>query len=146
MSHSEIIQVELDDPNIEYEALSIVRGEVLRQSNHDPTFLVADVGGACLAVTETLSQAVGALQLQTEDRYIWAHQNCIDQLDLEERASQVALMSQKYQCASKTVTWLGRGNIPVDMSLYHLLQSIENMASDDFAAIIKAALEMQARL
>ncbi|KAE8358627.1 hypothetical protein BDV27DRAFT_163403 [Aspergillus caelatus] len=39
--------------------------------------------------------------------WCWVDQICIDQSNLEERASQVSIMDQIYECASYTLIWLG---------------------------------------
>ncbi|KAE8395295.1 hypothetical protein BDV23DRAFT_168887 [Aspergillus alliaceus] len=39
--------------------------------------------------------------------WCWIDQICIDQGNLEERASQVSIMDQIYECASYTLIWLG---------------------------------------
>ncbi|KAF1954235.1 hypothetical protein CC80DRAFT_390480, partial [Byssothecium circinans] len=40
-------------------------------------------------------------------RLIWIDQLCINQDDLEERASQVSLMDVIYNCCQKVIVWLG---------------------------------------
>lgn len=39
--------------------------------------------------------------------YFWVDMPCINQLDLHERNSQVAMMAEIYSCASDVVSWLG---------------------------------------
>jgi hypothetical protein len=53
-----------------------------------------------------------ALKRLTENNYepvqlIWIDQLCINQDDLEERASQVGLMDMIYNCCEKVIVWLG---------------------------------------
>lgn len=69
-----------------------------------PTHLGSDLAG-CLQRLQELSVKKGGLEEPVE--YIWIDTICINQEDLEERASQVGLMGRIYGQAMRTLAWLG---------------------------------------
>ncbi|KAJ4351345.1 uncharacterized protein N0V89_006685 [Didymosphaeria variabile] len=83
-----------------YEALSYVWG--------DPKITAPiDVNGHTLQVTTNLEVALRHLRLPKEDRVLWIDAIVINQLDLAERAQQVALMGDVYSKAASVRVWLG---------------------------------------
>lgn len=79
--------------------------------------------------------------------YLWVDAICINQNDLQERSSQVALMGRIYADCRKVVVWLGRDQSNLaDFSWFHdvLLpaldeQFIEGGGKSDFHSIVKSA-------
>lgn len=55
----------------------------------------------------------------------WIDQLCINQLDLDERSSQVALMGDIYTRASRVVVWLGPGNTDSKVGIALALRILE---------------------
>lgn len=89
------------DATPEYIALSYVWGA------ESPTFVIF-VNGGSFEIRQNLFSFLQRAK-QTErisSRYFWIDQLCIDQNDVVERASQVAMMSQIYECAVETISWL----------------------------------------
>lgn len=62
-------------------------------------------------VTSHLQAALINLRRVSEDRVVWIDQLCIDQNNVEERNTQVALMAEIYRNAQRTIIWLGSGSI-----------------------------------
>ncbi|KAI1120679.1 heterokaryon incompatibility protein-domain-containing protein [Nemania abortiva] len=83
-----------------YEALSYVWG------NPDDRVQVL-LNEQSVGVTRNLGQALSYLRSPSEDRVIWIDALCINQEDLDERASQVRLMPDIYRMAWRVVSWLG---------------------------------------
>jgi Heterokaryon incompatibility protein (HET) len=84
----------------QYEALSYAWGD---SSNTKPITL----DGFRFQVTVGLESALRHLRLENGVRKLWADAVCINQKDLGERNSQVALMRKIYQRAWKVLVWLG---------------------------------------
>ncbi|KAF5602219.1 heterokaryon incompatibility (het-6OR allele) [Fusarium pseudocircinatum] len=60
-------------------------------------------------ITPSLFHALHRFRLKEESRLLWADAVCINQSDNEEKASQVALMSDIYAYSTCTLVYLGRG-------------------------------------
>jgi hypothetical protein len=99
--------------NLEYEALSYVWG-----SSEEPLLIQAMGSADCngtstkraLPVTQNLHDALRLLRSNTSNgvsRVLWVDAICIDQSNVEERSSQVALMRSIYSNASQTVVFFG---------------------------------------
>jgi hypothetical protein len=58
-------------------------------------------------ITSSLETALRHLRKKDEDLIIWADAICINQDDIEERGSQVQIMSEIYKSASSVIVWLG---------------------------------------
>lgn len=63
--------------------------------------------GKELLITQNLEAALKRVRSEEKVVSIWADQVCIDQNNLQERATQVGLMGQIYSTAGPVVTWLG---------------------------------------
>jgi hypothetical protein len=85
---------------LQYEALSYVWGD----TNDTVSILV---NRKRFSVKTNLFQALKALQKPREARILWVDAICIDQANLSERSSQVAIMGKLYRQASKVIAWLG---------------------------------------
>ena len=92
-----------------YEALSYVWG-----SNEKSCSVLLQAEGQHLPVTRNLHEALRHLRYHDKERIIWADGLCINQSDIAERNSQVALMSDIYLYASRVVIWLGSGDAEAD--------------------------------
>jgi hypothetical protein len=89
-----------DDRVPPFEALSYTWGTSI---SHNPM----TVNGHPLTVTENLDVALRHLRHATESRSLWVDALCINQEDIEERNSQIQLMSCVYGAASQVIIWLG---------------------------------------
>jgi hypothetical protein len=88
-----------------YEALSYTWG-----SKSDLVDIIIDEGSSgrrALAVTRNLATALPYLRYEHTDRVLWIDAICVDQLNLDERSSQVERMADIYSCAERVVIWLG---------------------------------------
>ncbi|MDI1487657.1 MAG: hypothetical protein OHK93_006928 [Ramalina farinacea] len=63
-----------------------------------------------LKITSSLASALRKFQDSNEPRLLWADAVCINQSDVPERSSQVALMHQIYGNAKQVLVWLGPGD------------------------------------
>jgi len=63
--------------------------------------------GKELHITQNLFDALSILRMQP-NTFLWVDAICINQNDLEERSSQVAMMGTIYSRAVKTIIWLGK--------------------------------------
>jgi hypothetical protein len=91
--------VDLDEKP-EYEALSYVWGETKDGKN-------IVVSGHPVVVTSNLYDALVRLRLPTKKRTLWVDQLCINQWDINEKATQVALMRDIYRSCTHCILWLG---------------------------------------
>jgi hypothetical protein len=112
------------DGDEEYEALSYVWGEGNRQKE-------IDIAGQRTPVTDNLHSALQRLRHPTKRRTIWVDQLCINQMDILERSSQVAMMRDIYRRCSSCIIWLGE------------LNGVSSQSASDVFAFIKevAAVE-----
>ncbi|KAM7193814.1 Heterokaryon incompatibility protein (HET) domain containing protein, partial [Rhypophila sp. PSN 637] len=91
--------------------------------------------GKELYITQNLFDALSALRIQP-NTFLWVDAICINQNDLEERSSQVAMMGSIYARAKHTIVWLGK---PDDCSevvhglLQRLAPTVDALVSDQGA-------------
>ncbi|RTE68587.1 hypothetical protein BHE90_017035 [Fusarium euwallaceae] len=85
----------------------------------------------CMPVTRNLYEALEALRLTAHPRKLWVDALCINQADLEERASQVNIMRQIYKEAKKVIVWLGPQADNSDLAL-DLLQKLSSIRQKHF--------------
>ena len=65
------------------------------------------INGQELRITQNLDAAIRHLRHQEHSVMLWIDQICIDQSDVQDKESQIGLMSRIYGCAWNTVIWLG---------------------------------------
>ncbi|KAK0115596.1 hypothetical protein ONS96_014045 [Cadophora gregata f. sp. sojae] len=83
-----------------YEALSYTWGPPTPKSH-------IQLHGLTLPVTPSLSLALHRLRLPDRERIVWIDALCIDQSSTLEKTSQVRMMREIYERASRVVVWLG---------------------------------------
>lgn len=93
------------DGQAEYEAISYAWG-----SKDKPFDIVLEDSNTCLSVTQGLHDALESLRFTEGIRALWADAVCINQGDVEERSTQVAIMHEVYRKSSKVLVWLGRAD------------------------------------
>src|ERR1700761_1990464 len=86
--------------NTQYDCLSYAWGT-------DDSECAIRLGDHWIAIPHNLYAALAALQLKDEPRLVWVDCICINQLDNEERKSQVEMMYQIYQGAREVIVDLG---------------------------------------
>jgi hypothetical protein len=91
------------DGNHTYEALSYCWGDP-----KEKTYIICN--GEQLLVPTNLTDALQGLRYPKSSRLLWADAICINQVDTDEKASQVQLMRAIYSQAQKTLIWLGDPN------------------------------------
>lgn len=96
-----MIHQSLDDPDIEYEALSYVWG------SPQPAQQIR-VNGTGFHVGPNLHSALQHLRLKDKIRRLWVDAVCINQRDNAEKSVQVAQMGRVFAQASQTNAWLGK--------------------------------------
>ncbi|KAI1277887.1 heterokaryon incompatibility protein-domain-containing protein [Xylaria sp. FL0933] len=106
-----------------FEALSYVWGskdnpvevEVVRNSGTRKS----DDESHCqtMSITQNLATALRHLRHQDEARILWIDAICIDQSNLEEKSSQVAIMGEVYKHARQVIVWLGSATDNSDRAL-----------------------------
>ena len=89
----------LDDPAIQYEALSYIWGD----RNNDQTITIE---GKPWKVTANLFKALGHLWHADRSRTLWVDAVCINQDDTDERGHQVSHMGAIFRKAETVVIWL----------------------------------------
>ncbi|APA13266.1 hypothetical protein sscle_10g080360 [Sclerotinia sclerotiorum 1980 UF-70] len=97
--HGNLDVVSLES-NPEYEALSYVWGATTPAKT-------INLDGLLISITPNLENALRNLRLTNLPRILWVDALCINQDDLDERASQVALMRRVYSEATTVLIWLG---------------------------------------
>ncbi|KAF9735777.1 hypothetical protein PMIN06_002143 [Paraphaeosphaeria minitans] len=60
-----------------------------------------------IGLTQNLSQAIPHIARNSQTRYLWIDQLCINQNDPQEKSQQVSIMDQIYKAASRVIIWLG---------------------------------------
>jgi len=127
-----------EDPN--YEALSYTWGETTyydgftHQWDSGPprTHPIEIDGSGLLQITTNLSEFLQHLAQSapngTSTRRIWADKICINQKDIKERNSQVAMMKEIYQSAWRTLIWLGKQ----DTDTLTVLKLLHPVATPEF--------------
>ena len=153
--------VSLDDPNLDYKAMSYVWGDKIPQStlwidkiDHKqllirPNLAAAlrqlrenqlsccDLSCACRGNSTSIRQTLH--EQFTFPTYLWIDAVCIDQNNIEERGQQVSLMFEIYTKASVVVAWLGEEDkytVPALRLLYGL-SGLWDWWSDDAKAAIR---------
>jgi hypothetical protein len=100
------------DEKPEFAALSYVWGDA---SVKKPI----TVDGETFEVTSNLNDALRALrpQQRRESRTLWVDAICINQVDTEEKNTQIPLMGRLYSDASSVVIWLGPSNANMELAI-----------------------------
>jgi hypothetical protein len=88
-----------------YEALSYTWGPPFE--NQQLRDQLIKLCGAPFQVTGNLYDALKRLRLRHETRYLWVDAICINQSNINERNSQVAIMSKIYAYSQTVFIWLG---------------------------------------
>ncbi|KAI4118198.1 MAG: hypothetical protein LQ345_001702 [Seirophora villosa] len=105
-----------------YEAISYTWGK--------PPFtalLVTSFGS--IRIPENLADALHCLALDNEPRYLWADAVCIDQANVAEKSSQVAIMGDIFRLARRVLVWLGLGDERT-AHVFDLLSILSSRAED----------------
>ena len=89
-----------DGSSIPYTALSYVWGDPAEKC-------AVFVNGNPMAVPANLGRALRQIRSEHTTVAIWADAICINQADIIERASQVAIMLDIYSAAARVFAWLG---------------------------------------
>jgi hypothetical protein len=100
------------DPNLTYETLSYCWGDARRRRAISLSVSGPEgISEHTLPITTSLYSALKNLRPQTGPaRILWVDSICIDQANVNERSSQVALMADIYRKAERVIVWLGEGN------------------------------------
>ena len=61
-------------------------------------------------ITDKFNDILHHFRYEDQDRLLWLDFLCIDQNNLDERASQVGLMREIYRRASEVLIWLGKSS------------------------------------
>ncbi|KAF3007814.1 hypothetical protein E8E13_010539 [Curvularia kusanoi] len=111
--------VQLNDANLEYEALSYAWGSNLKvsQITHKST-------QTPIQVTKNLYDALKGLRRIDRDRAIWVDALCINQQDLLEKSAQVRQMNKLYARASQVVVWLGPDDAGDADGAFYMLRTL----------------------
>lgn len=117
--------VSLED-NPEFAALSYVWGDPT-----DPGTIL--LHGEEFSVTKNLHAALQSIRSQTPDgkSRLWVDAVCINQKDVAERSSQVALMQFIYSQAKHTIVWFGPGNELSKRAVQLILEMLDTLKPKD---------------
>ncbi|PVH83556.1 HET-domain-containing protein [Cadophora sp. DSE1049] len=100
-----------------YEALSYVWGDPNRTRE-------ITLDGKSFQVTTNLARALRHLRDRQKPRRLWIDAICIDQQNAEERSSQILLMRDVFQRASKVVVWLGESTM-ASKAAFALIRTVD---------------------
>ncbi|RAH52211.1 HET-domain-containing protein [Aspergillus piperis CBS 112811] len=117
-----------------YETLSYVWGD------HTNTKYIF-VNRKAFRATVNLESALRHLRRNTP-RTMWIDAICINQRDLEERASQVSIMRDIYQGSNVTIIWLGDGDERAE-SLFGLAQRVYDQSHSDVESTEESLMLMR---
>lgn len=98
------------DSTPHYEAISYAWGNDLNRVH-------VSCDGRSLMITSSLRDALQRFRLKDKSRMLWADAICIDQTNLLERSSQVCLMKNIYDNASRVCIWLGLANAHTPLAI-----------------------------
>ncbi|KAG4436464.1 hypothetical protein IFR05_008049 [Cadophora sp. M221] len=98
-----------------YEALSYVWGDASSREE-----ITVGSSGATLSVTTNCACAIRNLRYPDRETLVWIDALCINQEDIAERNSQVALMNKIYSHTSRVTVFLGDATEDSDMIMDHL--------------------------
>jgi hypothetical protein len=113
--HVALQEHNLDDENLQYEAVSYCWGSVHRTSQ-----VICD--NQAIMVTENLIAALLRFRSPTKERILWIDSICINQNAIDERNHQVKLMGNVYQNASRVLVWLGEEDETTELA-YSCIQA-----------------------
>lgn len=108
----------------EFEALSYTWGNATYDDDggestaHDDLQYIAEWRGVDIPITKNLFDALSELAMPGASNYLWIDALCINQEDLDERASQVLLMGDIYALARRVIVWLGNDTADLDDFIY----------------------------
>jgi hypothetical protein len=107
------ISVSLETWNIEdappYNAISYVWGSPSERQ-------IITVDGVCVPVRKNCFRALQQARRHYPESYVWIDAICINQLDLEEKSTQVAMMGRIYKNASLVLACIGRADAFIQSS------------------------------
>jgi hypothetical protein len=115
--------VSLDDGIPDYTAFSYAWGDPT------PVSRTKFANGRSLPLSRMLSDLFNSLQRQ-DSFTIWIDALCINQHDLEERASQVSLMGKVYSKAKQVSLWLG-ASTPQTKQAFRFMSSKQDLSYPD---------------
>lgn len=95
-----LVHVSLDDAP-KFEAISYVWGSIMQVEKLPTTH------GGVIPITKSVFEAMPFLLDESITGFLWIDQVCINQDDPDEKGHQVALMSDVYRSAARTLIWLG---------------------------------------
>ncbi|XXG94923.1 hypothetical protein Hte_001182 [Hypoxylon texense] len=98
---AELIPTSIDEVEGQYEATSYTWG-----SPADPKRMTCD--GLNVIIQKNAFNMLNDLRRTEQTRTVWIDAICIDQSNIEERASQVSIMHHIYRRAKRVVIWLGK--------------------------------------
>ncbi|KAL1862762.1 hypothetical protein Daus18300_008406 [Diaporthe australafricana] len=125
-----LLDVSLDDPTVDFEALSYVWRVACSTGDFESTI---DLGGRKCRLGANLTNSLYYLRHESSPRRLWIDAICIDQCCLEERSQQVALMAEVYAHATSVVIWLGLASARSQLGLeilFFLSNSDKRIGSD----------------
>lgn len=93
------------------------------------------INGEQLSITPNLASALRALRFQHKTRILWVDAICIDQNNVPEKNFQVQLMRRIYATCSRTIVWLGPGDVS-SRKAFRFMQK----ASTQYGNLIKDVL------
>ncbi|KAE9366761.1 hypothetical protein N431DRAFT_562088 [Stipitochalara longipes BDJ] len=143
-----------------YEALSYTWGDTTYyngftyqwDSAPPRTYPIEIYGSGLLQITTNLNEFLQHLAQSapngTSTRRIWADQICINQKDIEERNSQVAMMREIYQSAWRTLIWLGKEDTDT-LTVLNLLNAVatpEFSHSQEFSGTLLRDLQQRVKI
>ncbi|KAK3370581.1 heterokaryon incompatibility protein-domain-containing protein [Podospora didyma] len=112
------------DNAVKSAALAVMR---LTHKDTPPRRLII-CNGCAMFVTHNLHNALTVLSRRHPGHW-WIDQLCINQEDVQERSSQVALMGQLYRTASDVVVWLGEST-RMESQAVPALKMMANLGND----------------
>ncbi|KAI9704702.1 MAG: hypothetical protein M1820_005450 [Bogoriella megaspora] len=118
----ELFEVDLEKKHPEYTCVSYVWGT---------TVLDKPVSLNDGSVILTSQNAIDIIYQYNTDHYIWIDQICINQADIEERNSQVQLMTRIYSQCTRCDAWLGKDD-EYSNDAINLIRELTRAFPDDF--------------
>jgi hypothetical protein len=136
----------LEEQDLDYEAILYCWSQGIGDTIEDTWDYEMKCGEDTIRVPRNLGRALRRLRYRDRHRRLWMDSVCIDQQDVAEKSSQVALMGEIFAKATRVVVWLGEedSNTECAYRIIKLLnQAVSILATQDEARIHRAVLKKQ---
>jgi hypothetical protein len=118
----------LEEQDLDYEAISYCWSQGIGDNIEDTWDFEMKCGEDTIKVPRNLGRALRRLRYRNRPRRLWMDSVCIDQQNIKEKSSQVALMGEIFAKATRVVVWLGEEDSNTECA-YRIIELLVQAAS-----------------